>query len=214
MSKKKPNIESELEGMHFSILEDWVDKGRTETLPEEMVTYLEQITMVNQLWNSQNSPTRILNKLQASYPQLNAKTARSRMEDAFTWFFLDDKVKKDAYRNMLFDKMLKLADATILSATKTEDYDMASKILLRAYRVKNLDKDEVESLPPEAFMKPIKIFSLDTSDFEDLPAAPDRVLLASYIDEMNLTEAESVRIKRDAGLEPKQLFDYEDRPES
>ncbi|NYJ27514.1 hypothetical protein [Allomuricauda sp. ARW1Y1] len=199
--------------MHYSILEDWVDKGRTETLPDEMVEYLEQLTMVNQLWNSQNSPNKILQKLQASYPELNAKTARSRMDDAFTWFYLDDQVKKDAYRNMLFDKMLKLVDATIISATSPEDYDRASKILLRAYRVKQLDKDEEESIPEEAFKKPIKIYSLDTSEFEDLPEAPDRKLLAEYIDQMNVTEAQALRIKQDAGIEPKQLFDHEDSKE-
>lgn len=199
--------------MHYSILEDWVDKGRTETLPDEMVEYLEQLTMVNQLWNSQNSPNKILQKLQASYPELNAKTARSRMDDAFTWFYLDDQVKKDAYRNMLFDKMLKLVDATIISATSPEDYDRASKILLRAYRVKQLDKDEEESIPEEAFKKPIKIYSLDTSEFEDLPEAPDRKLLAEYIDQMNATEAQALRIKQDAGIEPKQLFDHEDSKE-
>ena len=199
--------------MHYSILEDWVDKGRTETLPDEMVIYLEQLTMVNQLWNSQNSPNKILQKLQASYPELNAKTARSRMDDAFTWFYLDDQVKKDAYRNMLFDKMLKLVDATIISATCPEHYDRASKILLRAYRVKQLDKDEEESIPVEAFMKPIKVYSLDTSEFEDLPDSPDRKLLAQYIDQMNVTEAQALRIKQDAGIEPKQLFDHEDSKE-
>lgn len=196
--------------MHYSILEEWVDKGRTETLPEEMITYLEQLTMVNQLWNSQNSPNKILQKLQASYPELDSRTAKSRMEDAFTWFYLDDQVKKEAYRNMLFDKMLKLVDATILSARSAEDYDRASKILLRAYKVKQLDKDEEDTIPNEAFMKPIKVFSLDTSDFEDLPEAPDRKLLADYIDQMNLTTAQALRIKQDAGVEPKQLFAHED----
>lgn len=213
MSKANKHIESELEGMHYSILEDWVDKGKKETLPEEMVLYLEQITMVNTLWNSCNSPQRIVSKLMLSYPSLNAKTAKSRVDDAFTWFYLDDTVKKDAYRNMLFDKMLKLADATILSARSSDDYNKASLILQRAYFVKQLDKDEVEEIPASVFEKRINIFSLDVTDFIDLPEVQDRNLLAEHIDQMNLTEEQTLRIRRDAGLEPKELFDHADPKE-
>lgn len=195
--------------MHYSILEDWVDKGRSETLPEEMATYLSQLTLVNQLWNACNSPNKIVQKLQVAFPELNGTTARSRMQDAFTWFYLDDNVKKDAYRNMLFEKMMKLVDATILSATGTEDYDRASKILERAYRIKQLDKDDVDELPEEAYKKPFKIYSSDIGDFKDLPEPADRKLLAEYIDQMNLTEAQSIKIRQDAGIEPKTLFDHE-----
>lgn len=206
MSKKKHA--SELEGMHYSILEDWVDKGRKDTLPDEMAIYLEQITMVNTLWNSCNSPNKIQHKLMASYPELTIREARSRIEDAFTWFYLDDKVKKDAYRNMIFEKMLKLVDAVILSARSSDDYNKASLILERAYHVKQLHKHEKEQLPESIFDKKIEIFDLSTEEFADLPSV-NRTLLAQHIDEMNLTEEETLRIKRDAGIEPKVLFDYE-----
>ena len=174
-----------------------------------MVVYLEQLTMVNQLWNACNTPNKIIQKLLATYPELNARTAKSRMEDAFTFFFLDDTVKKDTWRNMLFEKMLKLVDASILSAKSVEDYDRASKILERAYRIKRLDINEEEAIPEEAFTKPIKIFSLDTEEFADLPAPADRKLLAAYIDDMNLEELQKVKLKQDAGIEPKQLFNHE-----
>lgn len=199
--------------MHYSILEDWVDKGKNETLPDEMVEYLEQITMVNTLWNSCNSPQRIISKLLLSYPSLNARTAKSRVDDAFTWFYLDDTVKKDAYRNMLFDKMLKLADATILSARTGDDYNKASMILQRAYFIKQLDKEETEQVPDSVFEKRINIFSLEVSDFMDLPEVQDRRMLAQHIDQMNLTEEQTLRIRRDAGLEPKELFDHADPKE-
>ncbi|UOY07716.1 hypothetical protein L0P88_03995 [Muricauda sp. SCSIO 64092] len=195
--------------MHYAILEDWVDKGRTETLPEEMVTYLEQLTMVNQLWNACQTPNKIIQKLMASYPGLNAKTARSRWEDACTWFYLDDQVKKDAWRNMLFEKQLKLADAIITGAQKNEDYDLASKVLERAAKVKRLDQKEEEVIPQEAFTKRIKIFDSDTLQFEDLPPPANRKLLAEYIDKVNIEELQKVKLKQDAGIEPKELFNHE-----
>ncbi|UOB16581.1 hypothetical protein [Abyssalbus ytuae] len=213
MSKKKTNKESALEGIHLSILEDWVDKGKTETLPDEMVEYLDQLNFINALWRSVNSPQKIIKKLSLTY-NINELIAKSRFEDAMTWFYLDDKVKKDSWRNALFEKLLQLADAAILSAKTVDDYNKASIIIERAYRVKGLDKDEDPGIPDEAFNKPTKVYSLDTSDFEDLPQT-NRHLLGQYVDEMNILESEKVRIKREAGLEPKELFDsYEQKKDS
>ncbi|MEX0273250.1 MAG: hypothetical protein AB3N16_02620 [Flavobacteriaceae bacterium] len=194
--------------MHLSILEDWVDKGRTETLPHEMVEYLEQLNFVNGLWNSCNSPQTIISKLAITYPQLDRITAKSRFEDAMVWFYLDDQVKQDAWRNVLFEKQLKLVDAAIRSAESVDDYNKASLILERAYRMKGLDKEEEPKIPDSAFAKPIKVYSSDITQFKDLPEASDRNLLARYVDEMNITEAEKIRIKQDMGAEPRQLFEY------
>lgn len=209
--KHKP---SDLEGLHFSILQDWIDKGRTEELPEEMVRYLEQLNFVNGLWNSCHTPQRIMAKLVVTYPELDRISAKNRFEDAVTYFYLDEHVKQSAWRNLIFEKHLKLVDAAILSAKTVDDYNKASLMLERAYKAKGLDKDEDQNIPEEAFMKRIDIYSLDTSDFADLPQKTDRNLLAAYVDEMNINESEKIRIKQEMGAEPKQLFErYETEPE-
>ncbi len=196
----------ELEGLHLGLLEDWVEKGRTDELPDEMVRYLEQLNFVNGLWNSLNSPQRIISKLVVTYPELDKITAKSRFEDAVTWFYLDDGIKKDAWRNMLFEKMMKLVDAAILSARSVDDYNKASLILERAYRVKALDKEDPDKIPESAFERPIKIYSDNIGDFADLPPASNRNLLAQYVDQMNLQEAEKLRIKQEMGVEAMELF--------
>ena len=216
MAKKK--IQTELEGLHYSILEDWVDKGRTEKFPqdiaEDMAHYLKQLNFVNGLWNSCHTPQKIIAKLILTYPELDKTTAKSRFEDAMNWFFMDDKVKADAYRNMIFEKQLQLVDAAILSAKSVDDYNKASLMLERAYKAKGLDKTEEDKIPDNAFDKPIKIYSLDTGDFADLPQNSNRNLLAQYIDEMNLTEEQRLKIKQDADIVPKEIFpDYEQKEE-
>ena len=212
-------LQSELEGMHYSILEDWVDKGRTEKFPEDiaddMAHYLKQLNFVNGLWNSCHSPQKIITKLILTFPELDKITAKSRFEDAMTWFYLDDKVKSDAWRNMIFEKHLKLVDAAILSAKSVDDYNKASLMLERAYKAKGLDKPEEDKIPESAFEKPIKIYSLDTGDFADLPQSTNRNLLAQYIDEMNLTEDQRLKIKQDADIVPKEIFpDYESQEDN
>lgn len=188
-----------------------MDKGRTEELPEEMVRYLEQLTFANGLWNSCHSPQKIISKLILTYPELDRISAKTRWEDTICWFYLDDKVKADAYRNMIFEKHLKLVDAAILSAKTVDDYNKASLMLERAYKSKGLDKTEEDRIPEEAFLKPIKIYSLDTTDFADLPQTTNRNLLGEYVDQMNIAEAEKVRIKQDMGAEPKELFTYNEQ---
>ena len=182
--------------MHFSVLMDWLDKGSQEQLTEEMLVYLEQLTTVNSLWNSCHSPQLIIKKLIAAYPDLNFRTAKSRMEDAFQYFYMDSKLKKEAWRNVIFEKMMKLVDVAILSAKTVDDYTKASLILQRAYLVKQLDKEDKEGIPDSIFNKPIKIYATDTSDFPDLPQHVDRNLLGKYIDEMNLTEDQKLTIKQ------------------
>lgn len=206
MARTKQHQESELEGLHYTILEDWVDKGRTEKLPEYMLRYLEQLNFVNSLWKSLNDPQKIIRKLCISFPELTSLTAKTRFEDAMTWFYLDDQVKQDTWRNALFQKMMQLVDAAILSAKTVDDYNKASIILERAYRIKGLEKDEDPGIPEEAFKKPIKIYSLDTSEFADLPQSTNRYLLAQYVDEMNLTEDQKIKIKQDMSVEPKEIF--------
>ncbi|QQV89993.1 hypothetical protein M1M27_gp49 [Cellulophaga phage Ingeline_1] len=205
MAKKK-KLQSELEGLHYSILQDWVDKGRSEQMPEEMILYLEQLNFANRLWDSCNTPRAIIKKLEITYPDLDLLSAKSRFEDAMQWFYLDDKTPREVYRNMLFEKQLKLVDAAILSARTVDDYNKASLILQRAYVMKGLDKDEEDVIPDHAFDKPTKIYSLDTSDFADLPQNTNRNRLGEYIDTMNLTEEQSLKIKQEAGIEPKELF--------
>lgn len=207
MSKKKSSYNKELEGLHFSILQDWVDKGRTEKLPEGMDRYLEQIDYANRLWRSANSPQTIIKKLATTYKELNIMTAKSRYEDAMVWFYLDDKISQEAWRNVIFEKQMQIVDAAIRSATCVDDYNKASMILQRAYKAKGLHELEEEKIPEGAFNRPIKVYSLDTSDFIDLPQNTNRNLLGQYIDEMNLTEQQRVKIKRDAGIAPKELFE-------
>jgi hypothetical protein len=179
-----------------------------------MVRYLLQLNFVNSLWACANSPQKIIKKLIITYPELDRLSAKSRFEDAMIWFFSDDRIKQDAYRNMIFEKQLQLVDAAIRSATSVDDYNKASLILHRAWKAKGLDQKEEDELPEEAFLKPIKIYTLDTSDFADLPQGTNRNLLAEYVDAMNLTEEQKVRIKQDAGILPKELFaNYEPKAE-
>ena len=201
------DLPSQLEGMHYTVLQNWVDNGTSEELPKEMLRYLEQLDLVNRLWNSSHSPQKIISKLVMAYPELNQVTAKSRFEDAATWFYLDDNLRKQTWRNMIFEKQLQLADATIRSAVSAEDYDRASRILERASKVKALDETEVQKIPDDAFAKPINIFSLDVGDFTDLPQNTDRNLLGRFIDDMNLEEEQKLRIKQDAGIERKTLFE-------
>lgn len=209
---KEPKKPSELEGLHFTILEDWVNKGSSETLPEEMELYLRQLNTVNGLWNACNSPQNIIRKLCLAYPELNQATAKSRYEDAMTWFYLDEGIKMDAFSNMIAEQMLKLATATVKSATCNNDYKIAGQLFKDAWLIKGGDKPQQEKIPDSAFSKPIKIYSTDVTEFTDLPATTNRNLLGEWVDDMNLTESKKLKLKQEIGLEPKELFDQYAKP--
>jgi len=54
---------------------------------------------------------------------------------------------------------------------------------------------------------------LDTSDV-GLPELADRNQLGSMIDTFNITEAEKIRLKQDAGVEPREILDFNGQKES
>lgn len=211
MSKKNKKLKTELEGMHYSVLQDWVETGRKGNMPDEMVEYVQQLDLVRGLWYSCNTPYQIINKLQVHYPELDNLTATSRFQDACCYFFLDDKIKQDSWRNMIFEKHMQLYNAAVLSARSVDDYAKASGILERAYRAKRLHEKEEETIPEAAFTKPTKVYTLDTSDV-GLPKA-NRNLLGEYIDQMLVTEEERLKIKQEASMEPKSIFDYDGESE-
>ncbi len=202
-----------LEGVHLAVLQDWIQKGKAGNMPEPMILYLEQLDFARAQWNQASSPQKIIKALQTHYEDLDKLTAKSRFEDALTFFYLDKNVKQQIWRNALFEKQMQLAEATILSATKPEDYDTASKILERAYRMKGLDKDEEESVPDSVFQLPTTVLSLRPEDIGMQSA--NRNALAKMIDNMNIEESEKIRIKQDAGIEPRKVFErYEQKADT
>ena len=200
------------EGEHYHLLEQWAeDEG--VVLPEEMAGYVKQLEYARGFIYSGASPNNASRKLQLHWPELSVKQAKSRVRDAVEYFYIDGDLKKDAYRQIHYEKQMQAAQLVLETARTAADIKIASEIWERAGKTKQLHLPDAEEFPEEMFKQKWKIYSLDTSDV-GLPELADRNKLGAMVDSFNITEAEKIRLKQDAGVEPRELLDFNGQKES
>ena len=205
-------LEKIVEGDHYALLEQWIE-DESVTLPDGMEEYVKQLEYARGFLYSGATPNGAARKLKIHYPDLSYKQAKTRVRDAVEHFYIDGDLKADAYRHIVFEKQMQLAQLVIATAKKPADLEIASKIYERAGKAKQLHLPDKEEFPEGMFEQKWKIYSLDTSDV-GLPEMADRNQLAEMIDSFNITESEKIRLKQDAGAEPRQILDFNGQKES
>jgi len=201
----------EFEGLHAEMLQDWLDTGSSSVLPDELREYLDQLDAVRGWFNAQKPKNTILKLLQVHYPKLTGVTAKSRYNDALNHFYLDNQVKKESWRNIYADLLDELRKMTIKTAKSSQDLKIAKEMIMDAAKVRGVFDPKEKELPKELFDKPTKIYTMVPEDV-GLESA-NRNLIAQQIDQLVLEESQKLEIKKDAGLEPKTLFNYEQENE-
>jgi len=199
-----------LEGLHYSILEKWVQNGKVDKLPEGMESYLEHLTAVSGFYNRGKNKTQIIKMLRNVF-RLDYSQAKNRYVDATNFFYLDNDIKFDAYMNLYADKLDKIADLITQTSTSPEEHLLAVKPIIEAAKLRASIKP-TETLPDEFFTKPYKVYTMKLEDL-GVHEPINRNLIGAMIDEMQLDEATKIRIKGDAEVGPKTLF-KEDEQES
>lgn len=200
-----------IEGEHYKLLEQWTE-DESVVLPDGMEEYVKQLEYVRGFIYSGATPNSAARKLQLHYPQLSLKQAKSRVQDSVYHFYIDGDLKAEAYRQIIFEKQMQLAELALNTAKTRADLEIVSKIYERAGKAKQLHLPDKEEFPEGMFEQKWKIYSLDTADV-GLPEMADRNQLGAAIDKFNITEAEKIRLKQDAGVEPREIIDFNGQKE-
>lgn len=196
--------EDEFEGIEFERLQEYIENGRQGDMPEEMVTYLEQLDIVRGQLNRSKSKEYIINLLKAAPYNLSDYLARKRYIDAINFFYLDTEIKKQAWRNLYADKLEKAANVVLMSATTAKELDIYKNILLAAANMRGLNEAEKEELPAELYQRPIKVYTNDVKVL-DIPQV-SRIELLKMIDSYEIPEVEKERLKGEALITTPKLF--------
>ncbi|WP_074406632.1 hypothetical protein [Aquimarina megaterium] len=206
---KLNNGDAIFEDLHLDLLNQWIERGSRDEMPEEILEYLDQLDKARGWYNSLMTEEQIIKRLLANYPDLDRIKARNRFYDAINFFYLDNHVKKEAYANIYANKLDNIATAIIRSAENSDDYSKAVKAITEAARIRGVYEKEQDKLPKELFDKPNKVYTMNPEDL-GLPAA-NRNELARQIEAMNITEEQAIKIKQDAGLEPRKIFTFHEQ---
>lgn len=202
-------IQSELEGVHYSILQEYLETGNKKLIEnDDMLLYLEQLDKVRGWHYSLQTENKIINALRLDYQNLSHREAKSRYADTINYFYGENTIKKEAYRNMVADQMELLAKAATLSAKENKDYKIASDIYKSSIEVRGSMEKDPEKLPDHIYENKTQIFVLDPT-LLGLPKA-DRNVLAEQIDSFAVTELIKKKLKGEASIGSIEIFPEED----
>lgn len=199
-----------LENIDLDDIYEFMEHGDVNNAPKEIVEYLDLLDKVRGMIRrvKEFGTKESLIKHLILVDGFSRYLANKLYEDTQNYFHSNTNITKQAWRNIYAEKVENLATAATLSAQSPEDFDRASRILTRAYKMRQLDVPEPPALPKELFEKPIKIYAMDAAFLGEEPI--NRLELARQIDSMDVfNEKEKELLKQEAGINQIKLFDHE-----
>jgi len=196
-----------LEHISLQDIFDYIENGKPETAPTEIVRYLDLLEKSRAMhlridkFGSKEMVVKHLVKVEGLSPFL----ASQIYNDALEYFYADTQVSKSAWRNIIAEKLAKVANMAMITAKTVQDWKYVANILMEEFKARQLDQPDVEDLPSALFEKPFKLYT-QSAEALGLPAI-NRMELARFIDELpELTEKEKEVLKREASILPNKLF--------
>ena len=185
-------------------LKDYIESGSINKISAEEAIYIEALTLFNSMTRKYGRRNTIRF---FTGPPFNLRHARaSEMHDeAINLFYADRNIEKKALRNLKADQ---LEEAAILArdmARSSKDLEVYGSLIMKAAKLQELDRPDIEKLPADVYMKPVRVYSLDTTHI-GLPNI-NRQELAEQIEALEIPEADKIRVTQDALMAP---FNIED----
>lgn len=197
-----------LENIDLDIIYDFIENGDPTSADPEIVAYLELMDKVRGMYlrfDRYGSKDHIIKHLM-KVEKLTRYLATKIYNETLEYFYCEQKISKDAWRNIYAEKMERLINLASLSVKDVTDMDRVSKMIERVSSLRQLDKEDKEDLPMEFFQKPWKIYTLDIEQIEGMQKV-DRTRLGKIIDALpEVSEKEIEIIKRDAMLLAPKIF--------
>lgn len=176
----------------------YIESGAKGNLPEEMIQYVNLLELIRGMHMRYQNRQAIVSFLQQPPYELSYYQATKRYSEAVNFFYLDNEIKKQAWRNIYAEKLDKAADLILKTATCSKDLDIYKNMIYAAKDLRGLDEKDQIDIPDDFFKKQVKIFTLDPKLLGR--NRPDRRLLGKHIDSLDIPEADKQRARSDAGL--------------
>jgi len=182
---------------YYDRLQDYIQSGcETELNQDELDYYNALYAMLGiyRKYGRQNAINVMINPPFST----TRRVANRMMDETINLFYLNDKIEKEAYRNMIFNNLDNAAKVVLRTAKSVESMEIYGKLMMQAYKVKGLDQpDEKKEVVQDE--KEIKIYSLNPQAV-GIPSI-NRDEIAGIIDNLKVSEKDRTRIKQDANIE-------------
>lgn len=193
-----------LEDISLEIIYDFIETGNPKNADPAIVDYLQLMDKVRGMYlrfDKFSSKDHIINHLM-KVDGFSRYLANNLYNDTLEYFYCENKISKDAWRNICLEKMEKVANLAMMLIKDVSD---AAKVHRMWKDMNDSVPEAKETLPEEWFTKPWKLYAMD-AEFLGLPKV-DRHKLAEQIDDYpELSEKERDMIKREAAIYPVKIF--------
>ena len=204
-----------IESLNLDDVISFCQNGNPNNAPEGIAEYLELLDKTRGMivrFDKYPNDNVIVKSLMIT-DKLSQAKAKKIIEEAREFFWRDSSVSKDAWRNILVEKMMQVIHLAMLSVKDVSDADRVTKMIQRQAYLLQLDKVEDKELPAELFLPQWVVYTTDAEEL-GLPKV-DRNRIKEFIDKRvpELTEKEKNRLYQEADIIPfKALPNDEENP--
>lgn len=203
MSRKFPDIED----ISIEEIYEWQERGlSSEVLPENIANYFDAMDKVRGMklrfdkWGSKDAIIDYLVNVEGFSRYLAMKLH----DQAVEFFYCETQVSKEAWYNLLLDKMEKNLHFAILRSKDTSD---AAKIQKMIEQMANIIKDMFPDKDHEddGFRRPVKLYTMSAEE-AGLPSVDRKALNAMIDNYPEIPEVVKTKIKEEALVLPLKIF--------
>ena len=172
-----------------------IENGDTSKLTPVQVQFVTQLDYIRILYLRQNSKAFIINAVRRKWPELSRRAINQLYCESLNYFYQNNDICMDAWRNMLAEKMENLSNY----ASEINNVEEARKCLMDVATLRGLNKDQPNVIPKELLDRRRRVFTMDIHKI-GLPVV-NKFELAAFIDKLALTIKEKAKCRREAMIE-------------
>lgn len=142
---------------------------------------------------------------------LKFQRASEMYDEAINLFYGNRTINKKALRHKYAERLENAANVVAANAETSRDWEVYGNLMKQAATMQELDKPDVEKLPKEMYLPPVKVYTLDP-DTVGLPSI-NRNELAAEIDALDQPESVKSSLRQDAMIDQIDLVSKLDKIE-
>lgn len=183
---------------YYDTLQDYIQNGSKKDLTKDENDYLNMLYMVLGIYRKYGRINAI-NFLMHKPFECTRRISERMFNESINLFYADDQVTNKAWRNMIFDNLMKASLVLLRSNPSIDSLEIYGKLQMAAAKIKRLDQPDEEK-PIKISDKEIKIYSLNPESV-GIPAV-NRKEVASLIDSLDIKTKDKDKIRQDANIDP------------
>ncbi len=156
----------------------------------------EQVEFVRELFACYSSKSQIIQRIMQKWEKIRPYEAERLFNEVVNFYYMsNNEVKTEAWKNIYAERL----DNLFLLCFNTNDFETARRCLIDAAELRGVNKDKPQQIPAEILDRRPILYSIKITDLG--LSSVNRNDLASLIDNLDISEKEKLRLRRDAQIE-------------